>query len=180
MFWLLILIVQFRPSLGGVFPLSAVKAAEDGAKRNGANDEVDSFSSSLAQFWQTIGTMIPWIAAICLTFSNLLLAWKWRLLLGLGCIPSAFVFSCSLCESYLQRYENLQSRSVPPAIVPVTAADAAPQLDATSPAVIIELLRGPVMRKKLWATGGTWFLYNICYCKLRHLCGHLHLNYSII
>ena len=146
--------------------MSAVKAAEDGADplEDGKDTVVDSFSSSKAEFWQTIGTMLPWLVAWLLTYEDRFsVEWKWRLLLGIGFIPSAMVYACSLCESFLQR-------KLAPSLAAAIAEEADEQVATTTGSSplhvidLIELLKSPAIMKKLCATGGTWFLYDICYC----------------
>ena len=76
-----------------------MKAAEDSGSKD---DKVDSSASSRAFFWQTPGSMLPWLVAYILTFQKgLSVSLKWRLLLGLGFIPSAMVVGCSAVESYI-------------------------------------------------------------------------------
>ena len=78
--------------VGGVYPLSATKAAEDGGDHHG---NVDPTAASWAFFWQVPGTMVPWLLAYILTFSELKTSAKWRLILGLGAVPAVMVSWCS-------------------------------------------------------------------------------------
>ena len=55
--------------LGGVYPLSATKAAEDGGDSHG---HVSAASASYAFFWQTPGAMVPNHYISCDSFHLLL------------------------------------------------------------------------------------------------------------
>ncbi len=74
--------------LGGVYPLSATKAAEDAAVimgEDGSEMAVDSTSAAKSFFWQAPGAMAPWLVAVLMTYNdNLNTDARWRLLLGLG------------------------------------------------------------------------------------------------
>jgi len=84
--------------VGGVYPLSAIKAAEDGGKADGG---VDIYAAAFAFFWQVPGSMTPWLLALIFSYEgdNMSTDMKWRLLLGLGSIPAAFVVMCSIIET---------------------------------------------------------------------------------
>ena len=61
--------------LGGVYPLSATKAAEDAASNklcdsNGNEDTVDSTSAAKSFFWQGPGAMGPWLLALLMTYNQ--------------------------------------------------------------------------------------------------------------
>lgn len=88
--------------LGGVYPLSATKAAEDGADDDAHEREgetVDSTASAKAFFWQSPGSVTPWVIAYMLTYSSMSADAKWRLLLGLGALPAAIVALLSHIET---------------------------------------------------------------------------------
>ena len=85
--------------VGGVYPLAATKAAEDGGK----NDGVNVTAAAWAFVWQVPGTMAPWITAYILTYSGLSTSFKWRLLLGLGAVPAALVVLCSMLETHYRQ-----------------------------------------------------------------------------
>ena len=88
--------------LGGVYPLSATKAAEDGADDDAHEREgesVDSTASAKAFFWQSPGSVTPWIIAYLLTYTGMSADAKWRLLLGLGALPAAIVALLSHIET---------------------------------------------------------------------------------
>ena len=62
--------------IGGVYPLSAVKASEDAAIAAGENgndsaDNVNSVSSSWAFFGQMIALFVPWFLAYIISFSSI-------------------------------------------------------------------------------------------------------------
>ena len=80
--------------LGGVYPLAATKAAEDGSS-GGTNPA----ASAKSFFWQTPGSLAPWFLALLFTTTDLSANMKWRLLLGLGAIPGIIVFTCVLLEN---------------------------------------------------------------------------------
>jgi len=81
---------------GGVYPLSATKASEDGG---GGGDGIDLNAASWSFFWQVPGSMTPWILALIFSQCDMSADSRWRLLLGLGAIPSSFVVFCSLLET---------------------------------------------------------------------------------
>lgn len=94
--------------LGGVYPLSATKAAEDGADDDAheaagidaGGESVDSTASAKAFFWQAPGAMAPWALAYLLTYCpDLSTDTRWRLLLGLGAVPAAAVALLSYIET---------------------------------------------------------------------------------
>lgn len=92
--------------LGGVYPLAATKAAED-ASDGGTNPA----ASAKSFFWQTPGSLMPWILALLFTATDLSANMKWRLLLGLGAIPGIIVFCCVLLESR-EKYEMTHKPSI--------------------------------------------------------------------
>ena len=87
--------------LGGVYPLSAAKAAE-------SVTTVDTYASSkkaaLAFCYQVPGAMTPWLLAYLFSFiPDFSPDTEWRLLLGLGAIPAAAVVVLSFIEMRLDR-----------------------------------------------------------------------------
>lgn len=171
--------------LGGVYPLSAAKAAEDGAQRKGQSGkeqqkEVNTTKAAFAFFWQTPGSMAPWLVAYLLTFNSSMSAdVKWRLLLGLGAIPAGFVVGLSVLESHLHPPES----NVPAHILNSSVDNAlhAPEYEASlsrsqkisehesvkedQELNVWELLQSREVQMKLAATGGGWFIYDVAYCK---------------
>jgi len=91
---------------GGVYPLSAAKAAEDAARHlvGDRSMDIDIIASAKAFFWQVPGVVSPWLVGYCLTFSTMHINQKWRLLLGLGAVPLFIVMCLSLWEIYLRQY----------------------------------------------------------------------------
>mmetsp|Transcript_28299 Transcript_28299/g.62689 ORF Transcript_28299/g.62689 Transcript_28299/m.62689 type:complete len:564 (-) Transcript_28299:536-2227(-) len=92
--------------VGGVYPLSATKAAEDG----GVEGRVDMQAAAWAFFWQVPGSMTPWLLALIFSYCDMSNNTRWRLLLGLGAVPAAFVVVCSVVETRIKKREKeLQS-----------------------------------------------------------------------
>ena len=129
--------------VGGVYPLSAIKAAEDNSYDGRKPNAVESAKSF---FWQSPGAMAPWFVAYCLTYSGSSTETKWRLILGLGAIPLFFVVCGSMYEIYLEG--QVESRIVKPK-------------ETTIP--LSESLSDPENIKKLIASGGGWFIYDVAY-----------------
>lgn len=129
--------------LGGVYPLSATKAAEDNATNKGANSE----AAAWAFFWQTPGSMAPWTLAILLTTSSLSTDMRWRFLLGFGCIFSFAVVALTTMEVKTQRRK-----------LSVSLDEVAAGQDAVSKG-----FRNSDIWWKLLGTGGSWFIFDVCY-----------------
>lgn len=152
---------------GGVYPLSATKAAEDAAHGSGS-DEVDVIAASKAFFWQVPGTMGPWLIALFMAYSEGVSAdTQWRLLLALGSVPAFTVVILTFIELRLEnQVEEYESLTLS---IPVESGHASSplldEMDDNSPTPVTwELL------EDLLATGGGWFIYDIAYCKyLPHL-----------
>eukprot|EP01031_Cornospumella_fuschlensis_P037949 gene37949-46103_t len=90
---------------GGVYPLSATKAAED----SGSGESVNLNAASWAFFWQQPGAMAPWfLALILLTIPDISNDTLWRLLLGLGAVPALLVVLLSMYEIRIKK----QSRAL--------------------------------------------------------------------
>lgn len=127
--------------VGGVYPLSATKAAEDGENSEG---ELDIKGAARAFFWQAPGSMVPWIIAYIFTFTSMSTELKWRLLLGLGCIPGIIVAICyrlSVADEPFEPTNKIEGEK----------------------SNIWMLLQDRRIVKNLIMTGGTWFLYDVCY-----------------
>lgn len=143
-----VIIIVFRfllgVGLGGVYPLSAVKSAEDsGDELHGPN----ILATSWTFFWQSPGAVAPWIVAYFLTYNEHMSDnTKWRLVLGIGSIPAAFVVMGSIYETYYtqNRSKNLTSNSF-------------------NKVDLWESLQDPVNRRNLVATGLGWFIYDVAY-----------------
>lgn len=85
---------------GGIFPLSAVKASEDGSR----GEVINSMSSSWAYFWQMPALSCPWLLAYIMSFSSpsaLSVSSYWRLLLGFGAVLSGSVLGLQAIEWHL-------------------------------------------------------------------------------
>ena len=130
--------------LGGVYPLSATKAAEDSSSSNG---KVNSKGSAMSFFWQAPGAMTPWIVAYFCSFSDLSANSQWRLLLGLGSIPAVFVVMGTYIES-TQESKSTNSVRKP--------------FNTGGISLMIELQKTENI-KKLLVTGGGWFIYDIAF-----------------
>ena len=149
------LVIVFRfflgVGVGGVYPLAATKAAEDGGGSEGKG--LNSITSALAFFWQAPGTMFPWLVALSFSRSDMTADQKWRLLLGLGAVPAFFVVVGTIIEQTLKT-ENIPSKQ----------SSSVTQSDGT----VIEMtvwdhLKDPVNVRKLAVSGGGWFLYDVCF-----------------
>jgi PHS family inorganic phosphate transporter-like MFS transporter len=104
--------------MGGVYPLAATKAAEDAAAAAADDDDdddddiinsrsvrsnaVDTSSVASSYFWQGPGAMAPWLVGLLMTYNQALdTDTRWRLLLGLGSIPSGLMVLVSWWEARL-------------------------------------------------------------------------------
>lgn len=138
--------------LGGVYPLSATKAAEDGASQgnNNKSNKVDPSSAAKAFFWQAPGAMGPWLIALLYTISNNDdVNAEWRLILGLGAIPTAFSVCCAITEDYIKRHK--------PKSIQIASSRS-----NSSPSLWVSLSDKQNLFKLL-ITGGTWYLYDIVF-----------------
>lgn len=152
--YIVIIIARFILGIGagGVYPLSATKAAED----SGSHGGVDIHAAAAAFFWQQPGAMAPWCAALVLTaVPNMSNDTLWRLLLGLGAVPAAMVVSLSLYEMKVKRLlKELMVHS---------AMESQPAAGNKDDSVVREMLSQWSTWKDLLATGGGWFIYDIAY-----------------
>ena len=138
--------------LGGVYPLSATKAAEDGASHgdNNKNNKVDPSAAAKAFFWQAPGAMGPWLIALLYTIShNNDVDAEWRLILGLGAIPTAFSVCCAITEDYIKRHKPISIQM-------------ASKRSVSFPSIWTSLSDKKNLFKLL-VTGGTWYLYDIVF-----------------
>lgn len=91
--------------VGGVYPLSAAKAAEDSG--SATTGKVNVAAAAWAFLWQIPGSMTPWLLGYFFTFSETMSTeLKWRLILGLGAIPAALVCCLTGYEDYLKEREK--------------------------------------------------------------------------
>jgi PHS family inorganic phosphate transporter-like MFS transporter len=128
--------------VGGMYPLSAAKVAESDAK-------VDATKIGWSFFFQAPGSMLPYVVGWILSakaFDAVPTSLKFRVVLGLGCIPAGVVFLNELMTK-------------PPA--PSAAVEGAPKRKSKS---MRQTIRDhPEYLTQLIGTGGTWFLYDISY-----------------
>lgn len=163
--------------LGGVYPLAAAKAAEDGSKENNIqielsnhdsftefladkNDDVNPISAAWSFVWQMPGMLLPYLMAILLvSIPSISTSEQWRLVLGLGSIPSTLCVICLSIELYYKKrsYEQLSheisGHSIQSIKSPISSK---PTKDS-----ILLLLKDRKIIYKLIAAGGTWFFYDI-------------------
>lgn len=99
--------------VGGIYPLSAIKAVEDSAaeeNKSSSNDSMKYSKKAVASgkgfFWQIPGMMAPYVVSYILTFSILSIDTQWRLTLGLGAIPSGLAVLCLAMEFRLMRRQQ--------------------------------------------------------------------------
>ena len=64
-------------------------------------EKVDTVSAAKALFWQAPGAMGPWALSWLLTYTDTTTNQRWRLILGLGALPSAIGVICSVYENKL-------------------------------------------------------------------------------
>ena len=146
--------------VGGVYPLSATKAAEDTGANASATEK--SKNASLAFFWQTPGAMAPYAVAWALQGMALSTSLEWRLILGLGAVPAAIVAFAShgaVESAEFREAQSAQQRRQR------AAAAAAPEngnrAHAASWHAVITSLSRREMLVLLSGTGGSWFIYDV-------------------
>jgi len=130
--------------VGGLYPLSAAHASE------GADDGADSATRvGWAFFWQTPGSMAPYVVAVLLlqlSPSPTVTSLQFRLLLGLGAIPSFMI----LVLTWMQDEGGAGARG----------GGGAAQ-GRRNP--IDEAMEHPEYFRTLVGTAGTWFVYDVSY-----------------
>ena len=165
--------------VGGVYPLSATKAAEDAGSKGGG---VNSVASAKSFFWQAPGAVFPWVLALLINTSNMSANGKWRFLLGFGAIPSAIVVAGTFYEERLRAEfppaltvgSPQVARSVGSEVVEVvgftaasigTSVGSSERSDKPAGAQISvwDALRNPIYQRRLIVSAGGWFLYDVCY-----------------
>lgn len=181
--YIIIIICRFilGAGVGGVYPLSAAKAAENGYanKENSNLDDsnaavemtaADSLKagtrrSAMAFFWQVPGSMTPWALAYIFSYLTLSVDVQWRLLLGIGSIPAIFVVVLSVIET---RYssQNKDEMNDPMGDMNMSTVlssdiDKKAKLAATFHAAF----RDRVVWFKVLYSGGGWFLFDVCFCE---------------
>jgi PHS family inorganic phosphate transporter-like MFS transporter len=145
--------------VGGIYPMAAATAAESGSEEEEEEavdasgrivyDHAKALEVTKAFFWQTPGSLAPYIVALALTLvpsgpdSTSL---QFRLLLGLGAVPALG----TLVASYLSSSD-------------------APQQQAGGKVVAAKVDPWTVIREEprhlaaLMGTGGCWFLYDVSF-----------------
>jgi MFS family permease len=98
--WIVIAVSRFvlGAGVGGNYPLSAAKAAESTPTPKGATDKAAG-----AFFWQGPGSCAPYLVALLvllLPSSGYRTSLQFRLILGLGAIPSLVVLLASMSEDH--------------------------------------------------------------------------------
>lgn len=183
------IIIMFRfllgVGLGGVYPLSAAKAAESStAQISDSSSIMNSNRAALAYFYQVPGACTPWFLAYIFSFmTDLEPRSEWRLLLGLGAVPCAAVVVCSVIEMTHERAQRSgNSADVKGAGVGDSASAVYSPLAPTekdtvdSDAVVAKSLPptstgasedstipASTLRFKLFYAGGSWFLFDVVY-----------------
>ena len=126
--------------LGGVYPLSATQAAEAVSElRKGAVRAGSAF------FWQTPGSLGPYIVAIVLraALGSQEQSLQWRLILGLGALPPALLVGIKVLEQAEDQ-------------------DVGRGTSATN-ASLVRVLREPQYWRWMLGTGGGWLVFDIAY-----------------
>lgn len=188
--------------LGGVYPLSAAKAAEDGsvdemqlipgcsskggdeckeetadsiigpsadsklieAENALENKRAGTRRSALAFVWQVPGSMTPWALAYLFSFYSLEVDTQWRLLLGVGSIPSALVVLLQIVEIEWKKQNNAIT-DVKSDIALLTEESRKSVLKEKLDTTFRNAFRDRIIWFKVLYTGGGWFLYDVCFCK---------------
>ena len=158
--------------LGGVYPLSAAQAAEASGKKEEAVQATPDekrqsvLRSSKAFFFQAPGTMAPYLLTIilraCLTSGQQSL--QWRLILGLGAVPSAFVVCLRLYEGATAAKKTESSETKVQAAA--EKIQATRRLDAgrgtkSTNATLLRVMKKPKYWRWMAGTGGCWLLLDI-------------------
>jgi MFS transporter, PHS family, inorganic phosphate transporter len=160
--YIVIIIARFILGVGagGVYPLSATKAAEDSGH---GGSSVDVRAAAWAFFWQQPGAMTPWLLALLFTcIPGMGNDAMWRLLLGLGALPSFIVVLMSMYEMRLKSQCEKFKQSVGDSSNSNGTNSGITRKDDV---VLKELLSQWSTWKDLIATGGGWFIYDVAYCE---------------
>ena len=148
--------------VGGIYPLSAIKAAEDGGK---GGDSVDIASAAYAFFWQVPGAMTPWLLAFIFSYSTMSANVQWRLLLGQGSVPSTFVVICSILENNLNQ-QNAEELIANGRRMSRQGQSRDDVMELAKSKMIADILSQRETWINLLVTGGCWFIYDVAYCKM--------------
>jgi PHS family inorganic phosphate transporter-like MFS transporter len=184
-------IIAFRfllgVGLGGVYPLSAAKSSEDSSTSHD-HGKINSIASSWAYFWQLPGLFCPWLLGYIFSFSTKLsVDNQWRLILGLGAVPS-FITICLLTYEEILEHGNPLTNSgksnrhltssQPSSSTPEQPTP--PPKPTVTLSEIIEIIRtDALIRKKLFGAGVTWLLFDIIVYGISLLSGHIIKNIAL-
>mmetsp|Transcript_4381 Transcript_4381/g.13700 ORF Transcript_4381/g.13700 Transcript_4381/m.13700 type:complete len:502 (-) Transcript_4381:477-1982(-) len=145
--------------LGGVYPLSATQASEasgkngkvDDSKQTSEEKRTSAMRTSQAFFWQAPGTMAPYLVAIILraALKSEQQSLQWRLILGLGAVPSAIVVLIRCFEA-----------KAPAAKEKNKVEDSGAGASNTN-AVLLAVMKKPKYWRWMTGTGGCWFLLDV-------------------
>lgn len=186
--YVIIIICRFilGVGVGGIYPLSATKAAEDAADEGSVN----TYASSMSFFWQQPGAMGPWFIGYLLTYSNeVSTSFKWRIILAIGGLCSGMVTVLSMIEI---QQESKHQPELSQGLLqedPSTSGDSchiaySPQEDKqralstsveNTQAAVRAAFQNPKVLSQLVGTCGGWFLFDIAYFGVT-LCGGLILD----
>lgn len=96
--------------VGGVYPLSAVKASENTLSSEQSKSKVSSIAASWAFFWQMPGLLGPWLVAYLVTLNGSISTFaSWRIVLGLGALPSLIAIIGIFIEDHLTNLARIHS-----------------------------------------------------------------------
>eukprot|EP00467_Chlorarachnion_reptans_P008645 CAMPEP_0114497024 /NCGR_PEP_ID=MMETSP0109-20121206/6089_1 /TAXON_ID=29199 /ORGANISM="Chlorarachnion reptans, Strain CCCM449" /LENGTH=446 /DNA_ID=CAMNT_0001674349 /DNA_START=159 /DNA_END=1499 /DNA_ORIENTATION=+ len=124
--------------VGGVYPLSATKAAEESET---TDLQARNLRVSLAFFWQTPGAMFPYIMTLLLITVFVAKQLQFRLLFAIGAIPSFFILYATMNQRDSSEFRKVDDDQVS----------------------TLQLLRDKSNWRKLLATGGCWLIYDVVY-----------------
>jgi len=170
-------IIAFRfalgVGLGGVFPLTGTKASEDTSSSKG---KVNSVGSSWAFFWQVPGLLGPWLLGYIFTYTSLSISARWRIILGLGAIPSLFSIAGLCVERWRSEQKDFSGldrgslsgslHSIASAVILVMGMgpeteEQKSKTNRVSSELVWKSLQQPEIQRKLLAAGGSWFIYDV-------------------
>ncbi|MDQ0189731.1 MFS transporter [Alicyclobacillus cycloheptanicus] len=162
--WLIAFRILLGVGIGGDYPLSAVMTSEY------ANVRDRGKLVGLVFSMQALGLIAGPIVAITLLASGMPHNLVWRLMLGLGALPSLAVVYLRSKMPESPRYEAHRAarravRPVGPETEPGPASNvSASAVDQRSGAVRFgQFIRNRKMRLTLLGTAGTWFLFDYAY-----------------
>jgi len=124
--------------VGGVYPLSATKAAEDS---HSSSTEERTARVSWAFFWQVPGSIAPFIIAL-IGDQLFNVDTQFRLILGIGAIPALFCLLGSLKSEETKEFMDSK---------------------VNKKGFVKTLKDHSSYIPKLIGVGGSWFLYDVCY-----------------